>query len=121
MVLPGAFLLWAGMAAVGTGLVGLAVAPGFPVSVVVFAVLLAAGIAIALRRRRSVGSSGINTPEAGLVGREGVVQPSAGPGLRVRVGDSDWAARAEGAALPPGALVRVDAVEGTVLLVRALG
>ncbi|WP_338662030.1 NfeD family protein [Pararoseomonas sp. SCSIO 73927] len=121
MVLPGAFLLWAGLAAVGTGLLGLLVEPGFPLSVVVFAVLLAAGIALALRRRRTGGASGVNMPESGLVGREGVIQPSSGPGLRVRVGDSDWAARAEGAVPAPGALVRVEAVDGTVLRVRAVG
>ncbi|MCR0984235.1 NfeD family protein [Roseomonas populi] len=121
MILPGAFLLWAGIAAVGTGLLGLAVEPGFPLSVVVFAVLLAAGIALALRRRRVGGASGLNTPESGLVGRDGVVLPSAGPGLRVRVGDSDWAARAEGAVPAAGAVVRVEAVEGTVLRVKAAG
>jgi hypothetical protein len=120
LLLPGVFLLWAGVAAVGTGLVVLAFAPSFALTVLAFVVLLAAGIAAALRLRRVVfGRHALNTPESGLVGREAVVQPWDGPGLRVRVGDSDWSARHEGAvALAPGETVRVEAVEGTVLRVR---
>lgn len=119
LLLPGAFLLWAGMAAIGTGLVEWAAAPGFQGSVVVFAVLLACGVALALRHRRGLAPAVLNTPESGLVGREGVVLSFAGPGLRVRVGDSDWPARGDD--LAAGMAVRVEAVDGTVLRVRALG
>ena len=121
LLLPGVFLLWGGMAAVGTGLVVLALAPGFAATVVVFVALLAGGIALALRRRRRAGGAAdvLNTPESGLVGREGVVQAWAGPGVRVRVGDSDWPARHDGGVtLTAGETVRVEAVDGTVLRVR---
>jgi len=119
MVLPGAFLLWAGLAAAGTGLVMLALSLSFPVAVALFVVLLAASVAVGLRVRRAAGKAALNTPESGLVGRVGVVLPSTGPGLRVRVGDGDWAADGQGRALPPGTAVRVVGVQGTVLEVRA--
>jgi hypothetical protein len=123
LVLPGAFLLWAGLAAIGAGLVALALAPGFPALVVVFVMVLAAGVTLALRRRRHVSPAEVNAPGSGLVGRSGTVLPHPGPGLRVRIGDSDWPARAatpSALSLPaPGSTVRVTAVEGTVLLVRA--
>lgn len=117
LVLPGAFLLWAGLAAIGTGLVALAFAPAFPALVIAFLVLLAAGVALALRRRRTA-PAGINAPGSGLVGRSGTVLPHSGPGLRIRIGDSDWAAQAAAPPPAPGSTVRVTAVEGTVLLVR---
>ncbi|WP_376094923.1 NfeD family protein [Roseomonas sp. CCTCC AB2023176] len=121
LLLPGVFLLWAGFAALGTGLVVLGLDPGFPLTVGAFVLLLAGGIAVALRLRQHGGRGrhGLNTPESGLVGRDGVVQAWDGPGVRVRVGDSDWAARHDGAvALTPGETVRVEAVEGTTLRVR---
>ncbi len=119
LVLPGAFLLWAGLAAVGTGLVWLVAAPGFPLSVVIFVVLMAAGVAVGLRRRRAQRPAWLNTPESGLAGREGVVVSASATGLRVRIGDSDWAAQAEAGGLRAGDTVRVVGVEGTVLRVRA--
>ncbi|HEY8611778.1 MAG TPA: NfeD family protein [Roseomonas sp.] len=122
LAIPGAFLVWAGLAAIGTGLVWLVAAPGFPLSVVLFVGLMAAGVAAGLRHRRAKGPPEVNTPESGLVGREGMVIASAGPGLRVRVGDGDWPARAaHGAALQPGETVRVEGVEGMVLRVRGIG
>ncbi|WP_426956398.1 NfeD family protein [Muricoccus radiodurans] len=119
LILPGVFLLWAGLAAVGTGIALLATAIAFEWQVAVFLLLLAAGIAVALRQRRADGPRTVNTPESGLVGREAVVLPLSGPGLRVRVGDSDWPARhVADRTLSPGETVRVEAVEGNVLRVR---
>ena len=120
LVLPGIFLLWAGLAAIGTGLAGLVADPGFPASVVIFVILMAAGVALGLRHRPR-GRTGLNTPEAGLAGREGRVLTADATGLRVRIGDSDWAARPAGGTHPAaGALVRVEVVDGTVLVVRTL-
>lgn len=121
MVLPGAFLLWIGLAAIGTGLFDIVFLPAFGAKVVMFLVLLAAGIAAALaikkRRRPAVR---VNTPDSGLVGRTGTVTERGGAGARVRIGDSDWAARISGEAVA-GDVVRVDGVDGTVLIVRRLG
>jgi membrane protein implicated in regulation of membrane protease activity len=52
----------------------------------------------------------VNTPEAGLVGRSGVllVEVEGVPGLRVRLGDSDWPARLpRDLRVPEGGQVRV--------------
>ena len=121
MVVPGAYLLWIGIAAIGTGLLLLFVSPGFGIATAVFLVLLAAGIATSLRLRRHRGPAHrVNAPETGLAGRQGVVLASDGPGLRVRLGDSDWAARLPRGVEPPepGSVVRVEAVDGTTLIVR---
>ncbi|MCQ4162322.1 NfeD family protein [Roseomonas sp. GC11] len=114
LVVPGVFLVWAGAAALGTGLLVAAVEPSLPAALVVFVGLLAAGIAVSLKAMRpAVTRRGLNTPASGLVGRHGVWL---GAG-RARVGDSDWPARLEGRA-DPGQDVRVLAVEGMTLLVR---
>lgn len=120
-LLPGVFLLWIGLASVGTGLMLLFVTPPFWVTVTVFIVLLAAGIAVALRLRRSDHPRPrVNTPDAGLVGRFGVLVEPGLAGPRVRVGDSDWAARLprDVAESPAGTRVRVEGVDGTTLVVR---
>ena len=128
LLLPGVFLLWIGLAAIGTGAVVWLASPGFGAAVVVFLVLLAAGIALGLRRRPGSpvrdGAAGVNAPGSGLVGRigtpiGGAPNDGSGPGLRVRVGDSDWPARLldDGDPDPPLA-IRVEAVEGTTLVVR---
>ena len=119
LALAGAFLLRAGLAPIGARPVALALRPGFPAPVSGFVVLMAAGVALALRHRRRAAPTEINAPGSGLVGRSGTVLPHPGPGLRVRVGDSDWAAQAAPPLPGAGSTVRVTAVEGTVLLVRA--
>lgn len=121
MLLPGAYLMWIGLAALGTGILMLGADPGFGGAVATFLVLLAAGLFAAFQiRRRRPPAHRLNAPEAGLAGRHAVVVTAEGPALRVRLGDSDWAARLpRGVATPaPGTAVRVEAVDGTVLVVR---
>lgn len=120
MVLPGVYLLWIGIAAIGTGLLLLVAAPGFGLAVAAFLAFLALGVLGSLRFGRRGGMSRVNAPEAGLAGRHAVVIAAEGGSLRVRLGDSDWPARLpRGVALPePGSPVRVEAVDGTVLVVR---
>ena len=121
MALPGVFLLWVGLAAVGTGLLLLVAAPGFGLTVLAFLWLLALGIFASLHLKRRGGPAHrVNAPEAGLAGRQAVVVAADGPGLRVRLGDSEWQARLPRGVETPGAgtLVRVEGVDGTVLVVR---
>lgn len=121
MLIPGVFLLWIGLACIGTGLMLFVVTPAFGVTVAVFIVLLAAGIATALRLRRAQHPHPhVNTPDSGLVGRFGVLIEAGLVGPRVRVGDSDWAARLpqDAGAMPAGTRVRVEGVDGTTLVVR---
>jgi hypothetical protein len=122
ILLPGVWFLWIGLAAIGTGLLLLVAAPGFGIAVAVFLALLALGIGISLWLRPKRGPSHqVNAPHAGLAGRQATVMSVEGAELRVRLGDSDWPARlAGGAAMPEaGAVVRVQAVDGTVLIVRS--
>lgn len=115
---PGVFLMWLGLAAVGTGLVVLGLDIGFGLSVVVFGVLAAVSLAAGLRLRRPV--TRLNTQTAGLAGRRAMALSFDGREGRVRVGDSDWAARVpSGVAAPAaGAWLLVEGVDGTVLIVR---
>lgn len=121
ILLPGVLLLWIGLAAIGTGLMLFVVTPPFWLTVTVFIGLLAAGIVAALRLRRSEHPRPrVNTPDAGLVGRFGVLVEPGVAGPRVRVGDSDWAARLprDAADTQVGTRVRVEGVDGTTLVVR---
>lgn len=122
LVLPGVFLLWVGLAAIGTGLVVLAALPPFEVVALVFLGLLGSGIALALTQKRRHPPAPVNAPGAGLVGRHGMLQPMEGAQLRVRVGDSDWPARLPREVRVPDVpvRVRVEGVEGTALVVRPI-
>ena len=118
-VLPGAFLVWLGLAALGTGALVLWLALEFGMQVVAFAALacLTVGCGLALRRQRR--PSGLNEPGSGLIGRPATTLGFVGREGRVRLGDSDWAARlANDAEVLPGVLLRVIGLDGTVLLVR---
>lgn len=123
LALPGVFLLWVGLAAIGTGIVVLAALPPFEVVAAVFLLLLGGGIGLALHLRGRRPPVRVNTPDAGLVGRHGMLLPMEGPELRVRIGDSDWPARLPRDLRVPDApmRVRVEGVEGTVLVVRPIG
>lgn len=115
LLLPGAFLIWIGAAAVGTGLLVLLAAPGPVWSLLAYVLMLALGIGLSLRLlrpRRARPERALNTPAAGLVGRQGVMLTPE----RVRVGDSDWPA--QGTGLAAGQPVAVVGVEGMTLLVR---
>ncbi len=120
LVLPGVFLLWVGLAAIGTGVLLLVATPSFGAAVLAFLALLAGGVWIGLSRRPRLPRPDVNMPGSGLVGRTGTLLPAGGPGLRVRVGDSEWPARLpRDQRVPEGPVpVRVEGVDGTTLLVR---
>lgn len=116
---PGVFMMWLGIAAILAGLAVWQLDWGFGAQVGLFAVLAAISLAVGIRFRPRVRSA-LNTQVAGLTGRMAIALSFNGREGRVRLGDSDWAARlAAGAAIPePGAQLRVDGVDGTVLVVR---
>ena len=118
---PGAFMMWLGLAACGTGLVVLASGIGFELQVVTFGVLAAISLGVGLRfRHRPIR---LNTQQAGLAGRSATALAFQGREGRVRVGDSDWAARVPSDVAEPsvGTRLRVEGVDGTVLIVRPEG
>jgi membrane protein implicated in regulation of membrane protease activity len=115
---PGAFMMWLGLAACGTGLIVLASGIGFELQVVMFGVLAAISLGVGLRfRHRPIR---MNTQQSGLAGRSATALMFQGREGRVRLGDSDWAARVPADVAEPtvGARLRVEGVDGTVLIVR---
>jgi membrane protein implicated in regulation of membrane protease activity len=119
VLLPGAFLMWIGLAALGTGGAMLLGLTGFGPQVVCFAVLTAGSIALGLRLRRRL-ERRVNTPDSGLVGRTAHALAFHGREGRVRLGDSDWPAQLVAGAAPPApqAPLRVVGVNGVVLVVQ---
>jgi hypothetical protein len=91
---------------------------GFEVQVITFGVLAAITLTIGLRLRRP--HPVVRTESGGLIGRPVTALAFQGRDGRVRLGDTDWAARVpEDTASPePGARLRVTHVEGTVVIVR---
>jgi membrane protein implicated in regulation of membrane protease activity len=117
---PGVYLMWLGLAAIGTGLVLMATGWGLGALSVVFAVFALSGVAVALWLRRRQPRQKVNTGDAGLLGRRAHALAFEGREGRVRVGDSDWPARmVPGAAAPAqGDVLEVAAVDGMTLVVR---
>ncbi|HKD75915.1 MAG TPA: NfeD family protein [Ktedonobacterales bacterium] len=118
---PGAFMMWLGLAACGTGVIALATGIGFEWQVVTCGMLAAIFLAIGLRFRHR--QTRLNTQQAGLAGRTATALIFHGREGRVRVGDSDWAARVPPDVPEPvsGTRLRVEGVDGTVLIVRPEG
>lgn len=121
LVVPGVYLMWIGVAAIGTGGVVALGLEGWGPQVVCFAVLTAASVALALRLRREPVRQ-VNLPEIGLVGRTAYALSFDGREGRVRLGDSDWPAQMVHGAEPPQpqARLRVVGVKGVVLVVQPL-
>jgi membrane protein implicated in regulation of membrane protease activity len=119
LLAPGVFMMWLGLAACGTGLILSASGMGFELQVVAFAVLSAISLTVGLRLRRRP-SARVNMQHSGLAGRAAIALAFQGREGRVRVGDSDWAARVPSDVVAPaaGARLRVEGVDGTVLVVR---
>ena len=116
--MPGVFMAWLGLAAIGAGLLTLAFHFGLVAQVVSFAVLTVAALAAGSRpwRRQRIANAGSN----GLIGRHATALVFDGRDGRVRLGDTDWPARVPPDVPPPdpGARMRVEKVDGTVVIVR---
>lgn len=120
MAIPGMFLIWMAGAALITGLLVWAAPIGFPLQVVIFAVLSIVGVFLGRRylARNPVVALDpkMNRRGARAVGETVMVtQAIVGGNGRVRLGDSEWLAR--GADAAPGARLVVTGVDGSVLLV----
>lgn len=121
IIIPGAFLMWIGIAALITGLVALVLPFGVPVQMAVFAITAIASVYIGRRvlMRNPIVSDDplLNDRGARLVGEivtaVEIVDASQG---RVKVGDGVWSARGATAAI--GDRLRVTGIDGGVLLVE---
>lgn len=119
MIVPGCFLLWIGLAALGAGAATEAMALPLTAQVAVFVALTTALIAaIALRRRRRPLLDTVNAPTAGLIGQTCRALDFQNGQGRVTLGDGAWQARTADATQPlPGQALKVVGLDGTILLV----
>lgn len=122
IVAPGFFLLFIGFAALVTGVIALLSGLGLIPQLAIFAVLAYLSVHFGGRRfyaaRYDYSSApDLNDPTRRLLGRiVTVVQPVNSHGGRVKLGDSEWSARGEAAAV--GERVRIVDVEGNCLKVE---
>lgn len=116
---PGVFMMWLGLAALGTGALVYAADPSFGMQVLAFAVLAIVAIFVGVRLRPTRPQQSLNTKDSGLVGRTARVLVAGQHDLRVRVGDTDWSAHlAKGRPAPAvDAELIVLGVDGTTLVV----
>lgn len=122
IVLPGAFLLWLGLAALATGALAFLVLVGWQVQVLAFAALAVVSILIGRRLTPAPGAASdrpfLNRRAESQVGRVFILDtPIVDGSGRVRIDDSVW--RIAGPDLPVGAKVIVLKVDGTLLVVGA--
>jgi membrane protein implicated in regulation of membrane protease activity len=122
LVLPGVFLMWVGLAALGVAALTLLVEPSLQLQILVFALLSAVLCVIGWRfyRIRRLGTpeaAGVNDTFTLMIGRTGVIaEPIVGGQGRARIGDGLWLV--EGSDLPAGTTIRVVAQDGVLLKVE---
>ena len=121
LVLPGAFLLWLGLAAIGAGVLtyvfGLAITAGVAAFVVCLGILLL----IPLLRGRKAGAQagGVNSADHDLIGKTCYALAFDGPEGRVSFRDGTWkAVMADGASPISGGTLRIVGLSGTTLRVE---
>ena len=123
MAIPGLFLIWLAGAAILTGLLTWVVPMGFPLQVMIFAVLAIVGV---FSGRRYLSSNPVvsadplmNDRGGRLVGEVVVVTHAIVEGSgRVKQGDTEWLVRGPDA--PVGTRMRVAGHDGVVLIVEHL-
>jgi len=121
LALPGVFLIWFGLAAAATGVVDTLFVLSWQREVLLFAVLaiIFALIGRNVMRRQAAEPQDkpfLNRRADALVGREFILaEPIENGAGRVRIGDSVW--RVVGPDQPAGTKVRVESIDGSVLVV----
>ncbi|MFK8250035.1 NfeD family protein [Ancylobacter terrae] len=121
LAMPGAYLIWLGIAAAATGLLAWMLAPLWQLQLVGFAALaliaVVVGRLIAPKPDAASDRPFLNRRAAGLVGRSFVLdEPITGGVGRVRIDDTVW--RIEGPDLVAGARVVIERADGATLTVR---
>ena len=119
IIMPGVFMMWLGIAAIGTGALVQIQDMEFAWQVLAFALLAAIALGIGVRVRPARTHTVLNTQESGLLNRGARVISAGTHDIRVRVGDSDWTARLAHGVAPPaiGTELKVVGVDGTTLIV----
>jgi membrane protein implicated in regulation of membrane protease activity len=121
LVVPGAFMMWLGIAAILVGLISFAVDWSWQWQLVAFAVFTAASVPLWRRFARKV-DPGFSTPlvnrrTEGFVGRVLTLEKAIVDGVgAVRIDDTIW--RVNGPDTPAGSRVRVVRAQGAELTVE---
>ncbi|MEP9354590.1 NfeD family protein [Xanthobacter sp. KR7-65] len=120
IAVPGAFLLWLGLAALITGALAYVVDLSWQIEVLLFAALAVMAVMVGRRISPAPGKASdrpfLNRRAEGLVGRVFTLdEPVVGGVGRIRVDDTVW--RVEGPDLAAGSDVRVVSADGATLTV----
>jgi hypothetical protein len=121
---PGAFLIWFGLAAIGTGVLDAAFGLSWQAAFLTFAALSVVAVLAGRALTRRPGEeerdhAALNRRGEAMVGRVFALEEPIRQGVgRVRVDDSSW--RVQGPDLPQGASVRVVRVDGATLVVEGV-
>lgn len=119
---PGTYMLWLGLAAIATGVIGWVVAMSWQAQVILFAVLAVISVLVGrkLQPRAEPDSDKpfLNRRADGFVGRVFTLDEPIVHGTgRVRIDDTTW--RVTGPDCPAGSKVRVEKADGATLIVVA--
>jgi membrane protein implicated in regulation of membrane protease activity len=120
VIVPGTYMLWLGLAAIATGVIGFIFPLSWQLLIVVFAVLAVVSVLIGrkLQPRAEPDSDKpfLNRRADAFVGRVFTLEePIVSGAGRVRVDDTTW--RVTGPDCPAGTKVRVERADGATLLV----
>lgn len=121
-LVPGAVLVWFGIAAIVTGLVDWLIAPSWEWQLLVFSVVGVGATAAFWRWKLARGGTGsepplVNRGGAELIGRTVTLATDIVDGHgRARLGDTSW--RVDGPDLPAGTRVRIVGVDAGTLIVE---
>lgn len=124
LVVPGAFMIWLGLAAIATGIVAGIFDMSWQTGMLVYAALALAAVALGRwlthkpQRRKDEIEPELNSSDRALIGRSLRLETAIVDGVgRVRVNDSSW--RVTGPDMPAGERVRVIGMDGATLEVEA--
>jgi len=120
VMVPGTFMLWLGLAAIATGVIGWIVSMSWQVQIVVFAILSVISVLLGRRFYPTVVTETdkpfLNRRADAFVGRVFTLdEPIIHGGGRVRIDDTTW--RVSGPDSPAGSKVRVERADGATLVV----
>ncbi|MGE0339119.1 MAG: NfeD family protein [Xanthobacteraceae bacterium] len=121
VMVPGTYMLWLGLAAIATGVIGFILPLSWQLLIVIFAVLAVVSVLIGrkLQPRAEPDSDRpfLNRRADAFVGRVFTLEePIVSGAGRVRVDDTTW--RVTGPDCPAGTKVRVERADGAMLIVQ---
>ncbi len=119
---PGTYMLWLGLAAIATGVIGWVIAMSWQTQIILFAVLAVISVLIGRKLQPTMETDSdrpfLNRRADAFVGRVFTLdEPIVGGSGRVRIDDTTW--RVTGPDCPAGSKVRVEKADGATLIVAS--